>query len=543
MIENELFQQFGLGAKTDAITNNKRAVIYSRVSSKGQEDNTSLVNQRDACLRLVEREGLDVIEEFGGKGESAKSGSARMEYERMLKFVRNRKNEVRYVVFYAYDRFSREGGKAIVTKEELKQLGIIVKSATMPIDTSNPLGEGMEDMQFIFAKMENDVRRKRCIDGTKARLKEGYWCGLAPIGYHRINGDILIDPIKGPLIKKAFKWKHECPNLSIQEIKRRLAKLGLSIPNSSMTRILRNPFYCGIIVNQALEGEVVEGRHKPLISKRVFLEVHQIIKKKNIQGWRVDEANDRLPLKRFMKCESCGRPLTGFVNKTQRGKKRENPLAYYKCPTKACKVNLNAQKLDSEFLSYLERLSFDEGIVSIIAQGLNEQLIEANEASFEEAELMGKRLKEIDSKIARLRERYVVEETISQADYIEFADKFREEKQSLSKELEILQTKSSNLLDRIEQTILISSNLAHIWRNGDYRDKQRVQKVAFPKGMSYSKEKGRVLTPEVNELIRICSEMNQVLDTENRGDTAPVSDDFRWVKETVIQNMPPFLQP
>lgn len=534
MIENELFQQFVLGAKTTASTNNKRTVIYSRVSSKGQEDNTSLVNQREACLKLVEREGLQVIEEFGGKGESAKAGSARLEYEQMLKFVRNRKNDIRYVVFYAYDRFSREGGKAIVTKEQLKQLGIIVKSATMPIDTSNPLGEGMEDMQLVFAKMENDVRRKRCIDGMKAKLKDGHWCGPAPVGYQWINGKIVLEPKKAALIKKAFKWKHECPSISFQEIKRRLKKLGLDLPNSTMTRMMRNPFYCGIIVNKALEGEFVEGNHQPIISKTVFLEVNQIVKKTNIQGWRVDEANDRLPLKRFMKCECCGRPLTGFVNKKVGGKLRENPLSYYKCPTRTCKINLRAKSLNEVFFEHLKQYSIDLELVPLIVHEFKVHLVELNSASFKEAEIIEQRIKQLDKKLVRLRERYVVEESITQEDYIEFGEKFRQEKQSLSNEFENLTAKSSNLLNRIEETILISAQLGQIWRNGNYREKQRVQKMVFPDGMCYSKEKDTVLTPRPNEAIRVFSELSNLFSLKNDSSKPANSSGFRLVKQTEI---------
>jgi DNA invertase Pin-like site-specific DNA recombinase len=96
----------------------------------------------------------------------------------MLAFVRKKANQIDYIVFYDYSRFSREGGSAIVLKEELKDKhGIIIKSATMPINNEEVYGSGMEDQQLIWAKQENDIRRKRCVDGTKAKLRQGHWCG------------------------------------------------------------------------------------------------------------------------------------------------------------------------------------------------------------------------------------------------------------------------------------------------------------------------------------------------------------------------------
>ena len=68
-----------------------------------------------------------------------------------------------------------------------------------------------------------------------------------------------------------------------------------------MTRIIRNPIYCGLIVNKMLEGEVAEGQHQPLISKKLFLEVNGILSTRIASGWRKDEENALLPLKRFMR--------------------------------------------------------------------------------------------------------------------------------------------------------------------------------------------------------------------------------------------------
>lgn len=511
------FQQFGLGGGKDADPNNKRAVIYSRVSTKGQEDNTSLANQYEVCRNYVDREGLEVVAEFGGKGESAKEGSARQEYERMLKYVRLKRNRIRYVVFYAYDRFSREGGKAIVTKQELKALGISVKSATMPIDTSNPYGEGMEDMQLIFAKIENDVRRKRCIDGTRAKLREGKWCGTAPIGYIWQNGEMLIHPEKGPLVRKAFKWKYDNPDVTSEEIRRRLRKLGLHIPKQSMSQMLRNPLYCGLMAHSLLDGEVVRGKHEPIVSKKVFLAVTGAMQKNNTRGWRVDEENALLPLKRFMVCECCGKTLTGYLNRRKNGKPRPRPLPYYKCKTTGCRVSLNANKMGEVFLTELNKYRIDPELVPLISQQVRLDLTELNAERFKEADRMEKRVAEMKRKLNRLRERYVLEEAVSREDYEEFSKKLRDEKGELDRELHNIREKSSNLLDRIEEVIQISSNLGHIWTNGDYRAKQMVQKIAFPDGIVYSKKKGGVLTPRVNEVIRVSSHFSHVLGQKRKG--------------------------
>ena len=105
MTDLSIFKQFAIGGEQAAAEENNRCVIYTRVSTTHQEDNTSLSNQAESCLKFAERNGYQIVSEFGGKGESAKTGSARKEYERMMKFVRKKSNNIRFIVFYSYDRF------------------------------------------------------------------------------------------------------------------------------------------------------------------------------------------------------------------------------------------------------------------------------------------------------------------------------------------------------------------------------------------------------------------------------------------------------
>ena len=120
MNDLDLFRQFGVGKAKKTDSGNTRCILYTRVSSKAQEDGMSLEVQAKTCRQFAERNGYEIVSEFGNRGESAKSGSVRKDFEEMLAFARKKVNQIRYIVFYDYSRFSREGGSAIVVKEELK---------------------------------------------------------------------------------------------------------------------------------------------------------------------------------------------------------------------------------------------------------------------------------------------------------------------------------------------------------------------------------------------------------------------------------------
>jgi hypothetical protein len=109
------------------------------------------------------------------------------------------------------------------------------------------------------------------------------------------------------LLRKAFLWKAN-EDLSNIEIIRRLETYGMKISLKRMGDILINPFYCGMLSHSLLEGEIIEGKHEKIISKEIFLKANG--EKGNVaHGYKINPLNENLPLKLFIKCESCDENL------------------------------------------------------------------------------------------------------------------------------------------------------------------------------------------------------------------------------------------
>ncbi len=62
----------------------------------------------------------------------------------------------------------------------------------------------------------------------------------------------------------------------------------------------------GLIVSKMIPGQVIEGKHEPLISRELFLMVHNIRQAKRVHGFVYDRENENLPLKVFAKFDKCG---------------------------------------------------------------------------------------------------------------------------------------------------------------------------------------------------------------------------------------------
>jgi site-specific DNA recombinase len=272
----------------------------------------------------------------------------------MLEFVKKSKLRVGYIIVYSHDRFSRSGPSATYIADQLRQLGISILAVTQPVDTTTPMGQLMQQLYFSMGHMDNHQRRERCTAGMLAKVKKGYWPGKAPMGYDqlKVNGEQVIKPNKqGKLIRQAFLLKAE-QGLSNTDIIQRLKAQGLTLYNQTLTKIFRNPFYCGLITHGLLqEDEVVVGKHDPLISREIFLRVNNL-QAQNAHGYTQVKDDEYLPLRHHIKCGSCNKPLTGYEMK-------KKGIYYYKCNTKGCCLNRNAGKMHELYQDLLKEYQLD----------------------------------------------------------------------------------------------------------------------------------------------------------------------------------------
>lgn len=502
MKQLEVFNQFGKGGEQKiARTNN--CVIYTRVSTKEQADtNMSLATQRKACGQFALKHNYTILGEFGGTYESAKNDE-RKEFNRMLQFVKKSKEKISYIIVYSVDRFSRSGANAIYIKEQLRNQGIHIIAVTQPTDSETASGSLQQNIQFIFSEYDNQVRREKCIAGTREALLRGEWVQHTPLGYDsvRVNGKrILTINKKGELLKKAFEWKVQ--GISSEEIRARLRKHGLNVPNQTLSDILRNPFYCGLMAHNSLEGKVVEGSHPALISKELFLQVNGALNKVRLAGYTVKFENEKAPLKSFVRCDHCGRNIPAYIVKKKN-------LWYYKCRTRGCNNNKSARDLNNRFEAILKHFTIEDAdFHQLIKEQLSAVYLKYN-AEKETAKVALKReLTELQAKLDRLEERYVTEE-ITPDLYRKYQAKFKEEKVKIEQELQSSNMGVSNLEMAVTNAIGKARNLSVYWASTGYYEKVQLQKLIFPDGFSYNKKTDECRTNEIDPVMLTMCALSQ----------------------------------
>ena len=523
----DIFKEFAPknSKETKRLTN--QAVIYTRVSSKDQVEGASLSSQKKRCEEYAQKKGLDVVKYFGGTYESAKRDD-RKEFQEMLTYVKKTKS-ISYIIVYSYERFSRTGNNGAYICERLyEQHGISTVSVSQDIDPSSITGSFQKDLYFLFGKFDNDLRKDKCTNGMRDRLREGYWLWSLPMGYvnknkgqRSPNQDIKITP-EGKLIRKAFQLKANHGMKSI-DIVRKLNALGLKVSNQQLSNIFKNPFYCGLIVNSLIPGEVIEGKHPPIVDKQTFLKANNILNfQGNNGGYQIQTVNEYLPLRMFVKCDRCQKPMTGYLV-------RKKGIHYYKCRTNGCRVNRNAETMEETFLKLLAKYQLDQQLHSVLSLQMSKLFFELNKDIIAQASLLKQQRTEINKKIEKVEEKFILDE-ISPAAYKKYLGKYQEERTQILKEIENCGVNSSNLQECIDFAIELSSNLLNIWKLADVTQKQQLQYLVFPEGVLYNKENDTFRTARVNSYFSLIPSLSEYYHKKEKAIDVTVEQISPWVE-------------
>lgn len=500
----EEFKQFSKSTKQPKGKRKNLAVIYTRVSTAMQVDNTSLETQLEFCERCAERKNLQVVKYFGGTNESAKTDT-RKEFSDMVRYIKKNRN-IGYIIVYNFKRFSRTGISK--TYLELLEKEVDIISATQEVDTTTSSGMFQRHLYMEVARMDNEDKRKSSIHGMQKRLRKGIITGAIPFGYTNMNsgkGNLaeLVINDQGKLLRKAFQMKAK-QDLSHREITERLKKFGWTKSAKKLSDYFRNPVYCGLIISSLIPDEVIEGKHPPIVSREMFLKVNGILNKKNYGG-KYNKDDENLPLKQFVLSDNCGTPFTGYLVKRK-------GLYYYKNNRIGSKENRSAKKMHELFVQLLAQYQIsDAKYIEPLKEVLLQVFFEMQEDSFANVSALEKNATILEKNIEKIERRFVLGEIESEL-YKKYKDEFEKELFEMRDEIQKSAFNLSNLERAVENATQMALNLPSLWESGDLEERRRIQKMVFPDGIRYNREKDVYRTPRVNSLFSLIPQL--VGDTE-----------------------------
>ena len=429
--------------------------IYIRKSTDEPDRQIlSIEAQVEELKEFAQKEQLNIVQTFIESQTAKEPG--RPVFNEMLSLIE--KGEAEGILAWHPDRLARnsvDGGKIIYLVDTGK-----IQSLKFPTFwfENTPQGKFMLNIAFGQSKYFVDNLSENTKRGLRQKLRRGEWPGWAPIGYLNKEHKIVPDPERCKLIKKMFEL-YSTGKYSLKDLKELLFSSGLKsraekvLSVSMIQHTLANPFYYGAFI---YKGELCQGTHKPVISKKLFDKVQEIMKDKSRPKKRSEKV---YPFRGLFKCGECGCAIT---SETQKGHN------YYRCTKKKvpCSQKYVREEILGEQISdILQKVSLPDKWKNKMIEILEKEKIETDRAGFSFSQKLKSQIKEYKEKLEKLLDAHLNGD-ISREEYLEKKQKILNQKIEISEKLKTFGKKGGNWLEPAKNFIF-ASNQAQITASSD----------------------------------------------------------------------------
>lgn len=210
-----------------------RVIIYKRVSTDDQEDNTSLEQQELDCRAWCEGRGYIVIAVF----EDVYAGSVWREREGfMAARAMYLSGQADMIVVRTYSRFTRIVADYFVLTQEMREYNVTLACVKEQYDDT-PLGRTLQAIQMGFNEQERETTRQRTIDGKRARVtnKKLYLAGKKPpyglkFDDEKVKGKLVVDEEEVEAVRTVLRMR--AARVTIYTITKHLNDANIPSPNA-----------------------------------------------------------------------------------------------------------------------------------------------------------------------------------------------------------------------------------------------------------------------------------------------------------------------
>lgn len=355
---------------------NMNVAIYARVSTEMQEEKDSLNNQIDRCKTFCEMKGYNIVKVYTDVESGSKDN--RHDFQKMLKDMNL--GVFQAIVVTELSRISRKISTLIKFLEDFQACGVNFVSITQDIDTSTLMGRTFFQLIGVLSEFERGQTRERVAHTMQNMAKRGKFTGgVVPFGYELVDKQLIINENEAEIIREAYR-------LYISGISKFQIAKRLSLPNSTLNRILNTPFYTGKVVynrrksnpvtgkmeNQPKDSWIIsEGEHEAIIDEQSY-EMSQEIFNNNYRPQVKFKDNPNFLLSGLIQCYN-GHKMYGHTS--------SNGSKYYLCyrnsskydgNNKCTQYSINAEQLENEVVEYILSLKEMNSKVESIKNGKNQ---------------------------------------------------------------------------------------------------------------------------------------------------------------------------
>lgn len=322
------------------------AGLYPRVSTDDQvREGFSLDEQEEEMKRLCEYKNYQIYKVYREEGVSAKNMN-RPKFQEMIQDLKDGK--INRIIVHKLDRLTRSIQDLEVICKLIEEYNCSLDSVNEEINTDTAMGVFFIRMTTILAQLEIERTSERTKFGLKGAAKNGHFCGKAPIGYKKINKELVIDNLESEMVKEIFD--DYVNGLSVCTITKKLNNknaLNRNWRTTTIDRMLANYIYCGdyLYGKRAKNTEPIylEDVCPAIIDKETFKMV-QTQKERNLKNYT--RKHTYVYMQKIV-CSKCNK-IMGGSSSTSKNKPTQ---IYYKC--NCCNTRINEKKIEKPLMLFL----------------------------------------------------------------------------------------------------------------------------------------------------------------------------------------------
>ncbi len=358
---------------------------------------------------------------------------------------------------------------------------------------------------------------RSCAVVVRARVQNGYWVFQAPVGYRyeRVSGHgklLVRDEPNASALREALEGYASGRFETQVEVKRFLERqpsFPKDLPNGEIRNqrihdFLTRPVYAGYVEAPNWDVSLRKGHHEGLVSFATFEKIQARLKGTAKAPARKD-INADFPLRGFILCDDCSKPLTACWSQ---GKKEKYP--YYLCPAKGCesyRKSIRREVLEGEFEDVLKRMEPVHGLFALVKAMFQDawdmRLAQASEAKKTLKAQIGKLEKQIDQLLDLIVD--ANSDSVVSA-YEKRIAKLEREKLLAQEQLIKTGSPRHTLEESFEHAMSFLANPWKICSNSEYALKKTVLRLAFAEPLPYCRNQG-LRTPNLALPFKVLGEI------------------------------------
>ena len=462
--------------------NNQKFFLYARKSTDVEDKQVLSIEAQIVELRaFAKKDGLTIIEELVEK-KSAKAPGRKI-FNTMLDRIA--KGEAQGIVSWHPDRLARnsvDGGR-IIYLLDTGQLAAL-KFPQFWFE-STPQGKFMLNIAFGQSKYYIDSLSENVKRGMRQKARRGEYPGLAPLGY--INDlrtkNVAVDKKRVGTVRQAFELYAQ-GNSTLEGISSFLAQHGITtrggipLKRDRISFILSNPFYVGLF---SYAGELYEGKHQPVISKKIFDLVQNVLKQKSRPHYKTK--NEQQPYCGLLRCNTCGFMITGEYKVKHQKNGNEHHYVYYRCTKKSKVIKceepcIRQEALDEQITPLLQKFSLRSDWADSLLNQLERETTKSAHSSLAFVQEINEKVKADENKLQRLLDSYL-EQDIDREAYLVKKATLLSEKKTLTEKMTRLEQKRTGWVEPMRNWINKAAELPKIARESDLFRKKVAAKEIF----------------------------------------------------------------